>query len=277
MWLIADSGSTKTEWILFDESGERKKLFSRGLNPLFLSEEEFKYEVEKAISSNERLEITKLWFYAAGCGSEAINSKTALWLTAILKNAIIKVDSDMLAAARATCSTSSGLVAILGTGSNSCFYDGRIVKDQIKPLGFILGDEGSGAALGKALLQKLLRNQFSPQLTALVYKEIGLDYDGIIAKLYHSSWPSRFLASCAKVMFNHKHENEIEQLIEAEFDRFSNVLKGYNNSSSVNIIGSIGFYFEEQIRTSLQKNGLDIGVIIKSPAVSLIDYHLEND
>ena len=277
MWLVADSGSTKTEWVLFDAGGEIEQFFTAGLNPVFLSKEKFSSEILKFIPSYKRVGVTKLWFYGAGCGSKEVKDNTQLWLTNIFENATISVNSDLLAAARATCGSSQGLVAILGTGSNSCFFDGNAIKEQIKPLGFILGDEGSGAALGKALLKKLLRNQFTFKLTDSVYQEIGLNYDEIINKVYYSQWPNRFLASCAKVLYNHKSEQEISAIITTEFDGFSNVLKKYEIKLPVHIIGSVGYYFEKEIGISLQKQGLKLGVVIKSPAKALVSYHLEND
>ncbi|MCF6361338.1 MAG: hypothetical protein L3J29_11335 [Cyclobacteriaceae bacterium] len=277
MWLVADSGSTKTEWALFDNDGVHKQFLSLGLNPLFLSKKEFNTEILKSFSSNERLDVTKLWFYGAGCGSEKVKAKTKLWLKESFKNAIIDVNSDMLAAARATCGTSKGLVAILGTGSNSCFFDGNLIKEQVKPLGFILGDEGSGAALGKALLKNLLRNQFNASLSASIYKEIGLNYDEIITKVYRSEWPSRFLATCAKILHGHRLEKEIAEIIEVEFGRFANVIKMYDAQLPVHIIGSVGYYFEEEIRSALSKNDLQLGIVLKSPVSDLVDYHLQNN
>jgi len=275
MWLVADSGSTKTEWILFDASGEREQFFTAGLNPVFLSKEEFSSEILTYIPSSRRLEVTKLWFYGAGCGSKEVKDKTQLWLTDIFENSLIAVDSDLLAAARAACGTNKGLVAILGTGSNSCYYDGEEIKTQIKPLGFILGDEGSGAALGKVLLQKLLRGELPSDLSKSIFEEIGLNHDEIIANVYQSKQPNRFLASCAKVLYNNKLDKEVAQIITSEFDAFANVLNKYEIKWPVHIIGSVGYYFEEEIRSSLLKHQLESGKIIKSPTKALVKYHLE--
>ncbi len=276
MWLVADSGSTKTEWILFDEGGIKKQAYSDGLNPLFLSKEEFTAKIVERIPPDWETGVTKLWFYGAGCGTELMQTQTHSWLASLFTQAIIAVESDMLAAARATCGSNEGLVAILGTGSNSCFFDGNIIKEQIKPLGFILGDEGSGAALGKALLLRLLRGQLTPKLSEIIYHDIGLNYDGIINKVYHSQWPNRFLASCAKVLYNHKSEQEVAEIITTEFDGFSNVLKKYEIKLPVHIIGSVGYFFEKEIRASLLKHQLESGKIIKNPAKALVNYHLEN-
>lgn len=277
MWLVADSGSTKTEWVFFNQEREKKHVFSAGLNPLFLSSKEFNTEVQNSIATKDRLEISKLWFYGAGCGSGNVKENTKSWLARLFVNAIISVDTDLLAAARATCGVRKGLVAILGTGSNSCFFDGNSISRQIKPLGFILGDEGSGAALGKALLKKLLRNQFSPNLAQSIYQEIGMNYDELITKVYSSKLPNRFLASCAKVLHKFKSDEEVAELIETEFDQFAGVLIMYHTKLPVYIIGSVGFYFEEEITKSLEKNNLELGIIIKSPLKTLVNYHLKNN
>ncbi|MCF6352229.1 MAG: hypothetical protein L3J06_04385 [Cyclobacteriaceae bacterium] len=275
MRLIADSGSTKTEWILFDSTRQMQTVTTAGLNPLYLSEAAFIAELEHSILADWATEVTQVWFYGAGCGTIEVKNKTQAWLSGIFINAKIEVESDLLGAARATCRTSEGIAAILGTGSNSCYYDGKNIKMHIKPLGFILGDEGSGAALGKALLKKLLRDEFSPNLSKLIYKKIGLDYHEIISKVYKEEWPNRFIASCAKALFLYKEEAEIEKILRKEFDTFALLIKKYGSTLKVNLIGSIGFYFKDFIKASLQKQGLETGLVLKSPTEALVGYHLQ--
>ncbi len=277
MWLIADSGSTKTEWILFDSTGQMQTVTTAGLNPLYLSKTAFIAELEDPILVDLASQVTRVWFYGAGCGDTKINYTTANWLKSFFVKAHVNVASDLLGAARATCGTSKGIVAILGTGSNSCYYDGKGIKMHIKPLGFILGDEGSGAALGKALLKKLLRGEFSSNLSKLIYKEIGLDYHKIISKVYKEEWPNRFIASCAKALFLYKEEAEIENVLRKEFDTFTLLIKKYESTLKINLIGSIGFYFKDFIATSLQNQGLEIGKALKSPTEALVGYHLQNN
>lgn len=275
MWLIADSGSTKTEWVLFD-SKEKSTLVTSGLNPLFLSGEEFKDKVRKSIPKEWVNKVTKVWFYGAGCGTKNVKGSTTRWLQSVFIKSDIQVDSDLIGAARATCVSDKGIVAIMGTGSNSCVYNGHTIAKQIKPLGFILGDEGSGAALGKLLLKKLLRDQFSPKLTELIYQELKMSYDEIIGYVYTSDWPNRFLASCSKVLYTLKSEPEINALIDEEFNRFVGILKKYQVGNKVNFIGSIAFYFQKNLIEILLQNELELGVILKSPAEALVTYHLAN-
>ena len=120
------------------------------------------------------------------------------------------------------------------------------------------------------------RNQLSPKLSNSIYQEIGLDYDEIIHAVYRNKWPNRFLASCAKLLYSHKSESEITEIIESELDRFAAVIKMYNVEKPLHIVGSIGFYFKDSLRTSLIKYDLELGIIIKSPGESLINFHFEN-
>lgn len=275
MWLIADSGSSKTEWVLFD-SNEKSILVTSGLNPLFLSGEEFKAKIKKTIPKDWVSKVTKVWFYGAGCGTTKIKESTTRWLKSVFLKAHIQVESDLVAAARATCGNSKGIVAIMGTGSNSCIYNGHAIVKQIKPLGFILGDEGSGAALGKLLLKKLLRGQLSPNSSKMIYQKLDMDYSEIMSNVYKSDWPNRFIASCAKLVYAHRIEPEIDSIINEEFERFVRIIKEYQVGLRANFVGSIAFYFQQNLIEILKKNKIDLGVILKSPAEELVKYHLEN-
>ena len=180
MWLIADSGSTKTEWRLFDAGGIHEKASTRGLNPLFFNKDKFIEVIKKELPSSWFSNVSNVWFYSAGTATPKVKKSTAEWLKSIFTNCEIKVESDLLAAARATCGSDKGIIAILGTGSNSALYNGHAIIEHIKPLGYILGDEGSGVALGKSLLRKLLRNEFSEQLSQSICTDLGLSYEDII-------------------------------------------------------------------------------------------------
>ena len=277
MWLIADSGSTKTEWRLFDSKGIIDSKITKGLNPLFLSQTSFTQEIIDQLPELWLTKVTKLWFYSAGCGSDKVKNQTKDWLQAVFINGIIEVESDLIAAARATCGRNKGVVAILGTGSNSAYYDGAIILQHIKPLGFILGDEGSGTALGKALLKTLLRNQFPDALSKSIYKELGLNYDEFIQHVYHSEWPNRFIASCTRVLHSHKTEPIINKLINHEFEQFVSLLKSYpvELNSAISFVGSVACFFKPNLKEVLENNGLTLGTVIQSPINGLQEYHLQ--
>ncbi len=274
MWLIADSGSTKTEWILFN-SKKQEKIETSGFNPLFLSEAEFLLKLRKSISKDWESKVSKLWFYGAGCGTDAIKEFTKQCLANVFINANIEVDSDLMAAARATCGPNNGIVTILGTGSNSCYYDGTNITKHIKPLGYILGDEGSGAALGKALLKKLLRNQLSPKLSKSIYQNLAMDYEEIIKKVYEKKWPNRFIASCAKAMHANKNEAEIQSIIKEEFDKFCKILSHYHPAKKVNVVGSVGYYFKNFLEERFIENGFELVSVVSSPINGLVNHHLK--
>lgn len=278
MYLIADSGSSKTEWRLFDSNGQVNAITSKGLNPLLFTEELFIEEIVKSLPENWVKQVKVLWFYGAGCVSSNVKIKTQHWLNKIFTNASVEVESDLIAAARACCGTEKGIIAILGTGSNSGLYDGKNIVKHIKPLGFILGDEGSGTALGKALLKKLLRNEFSKELSNTLQKDLELTYDEIIANVYRSDFPNKFLASTTRLLHKHIGNKEIEVLIEEEFNKFVMLLKNYDevDKLTLHFVGSIAFYFESILSKSMSKNKLIMGSILRSPADTLVSYHLKS-
>ena len=279
MWLVAESGSTKTEWRLFDRNGVREKASTQGLNPLFLTKDSFSKIIKDGLPKYWNSQVDKLWVYIAGVDTHRVKAETLNWLKSVFLNAEIYVESDLLAAAHAACGSSEGIVAILGTGSNSSLYNGSKIIEHIKPLGYILGDEGSGTALGKTLLRKFLRNQFSDELTESLAGELGLSYDEIIDHVYRSKWPNRFIASCTRCLHSHKDNNEIKKLIYSEFDAFIKVLITYSNARQypINFVGSVAYYFSSNLHEVVDKNDLQMGTILQTPIEELVTYHIENE
>lgn len=278
MLLIADSGSTKTEWRFFDTEGIVQSVTSKGLNPLFFTENTYLEEIRNSVPKEWLTTVTHLWFYCAGCGTKNVQVQTREWLSKAFKNAETEVESDLLAAARVTCGSTRGIVAILGTGSNSAYYDGSNIVEHIRPLGYILGDEGSGTALGKSLLRKLLRDELSSQLSKSIYSELGLSYEEIIEHVYRSEFPNRFIASCTRLLHTHKDNAEIQGLINDALDEFVLLLSKYSNAKELtfNFVGSIAFYFETNLKEVISKRGYTLGMIVQSPADLLVLYHLNN-
>lgn len=278
MWLVADSGSTKTEWRLFNKNGVQEKASSKGLNPIFLNKTSFENAVKESLPESWFAMVSKLWFYAAGVDTENMKSEAAKWLQSVFTKAEVWVESDLLAAAKAGCGSEEGIVAILGTGSNSALYNGSSIVEHIRPLGYILGDEGSGTALGKALLRHLLRDEFSKELSESLYAELGMSYDEILEHVYRSEWPNRFIASCTRVLHSHKSEKEISELINKVLEEFVNLLGRYSNASRlpINFVGSISCYFEENLSDIIKIKGLNMGKVIQSPAEELVKYHIKN-
>ncbi len=277
MILIADSGSTKTDWTVVDNKKVTKKITTNGINPFFQTEEEIALEIkEKLVPYLDTSQFEGIYFYGAGC---AFDDKIALVKAAIsthLTSNIIEVNSDMLAAAHALCGRNSGIVCIVGTGSNSCEYNGKDIVSNVSPLGFILGDEGSGAVLGKLFIGSLLKNQLTPGLKEEFLREYDLSPADIIHKVYKESFPNRFLASLAPFIHKHIKEESVHNLVLNSFKEFfiRNV-KQYNyKSNKVHFIGSIAFHFKQVIAEAANQTGIQIGTIVKSPMEGLINYHI---
>ena len=197
MILIADSGSTKTDWCVVENGVLLQQIFTKGTNPFFQSEEEISNEIATALLPQLKTsELDAVYFYGAGCG---FPDKISMVHRAITKHLSVKneveVNTDMLAAARGLCGHDSGIACIMGTGSNSCYYDGKSIVTNVSPLGFILGDEGSGACLGKLLVGDILKNQMTPELKEKFLKQFDLTPADIIDRVYRKPFPNRFLAA----------------------------------------------------------------------------------
>ena len=241
MILIADSGSTKTDWCVILNGTPIKRIGTKGLNPFFQSEEEIQQELTHSLLPQlPEGTINSVYFYGAGCTPEK---------APVLRRAIadslpivgnIKAYSDMLAAARGLCGHEAGIACVLGTGSNSCFYDGKEIVNNISPLGFILGDEGSGAVLGKLLVGDILKNQLSPAIKEAFLKQFDLTAPEIIDRVYRQPFPNRFLASLSPFIAQHLEEPGIRQLVLGSFIAFfrRNVMQYDYTQYPAHFIGS---------------------------------------
>lgn len=221
-------------------------------------------------------EFTTIYFYGAGC----IPEKTNIVKTALAQNfpkANILVESDLLGAAHALCGKTAGIACILGTGSNSCFYDGEKITANISPLGYILGDEGSGAVLGKRLVGDLLKHQLPDDLCQDFLKEYDLTPALILDKVYRQPLANRFLAGLTPFLFAHKHRPEIRNLLISCFTDFftRNVMQYEYHDILVHFTGSIAFFFQEEVKEAALRLNVSIGKVLKSPLEGLKDYHFE--
>ncbi len=285
MFLIADSGSTKTAWCLVNDQ-HLKFISSKGINPFLLDEvgiaailtDELVPVLDdygQTINLEPVSDIKAIYFYGAGCTKE----KVPVVATAIRKvfntNARIIVESDMIGAAKGLCGDAPGIVCILGTGSNSCYYDGENIIDNVSPLGFILGDEGSGAYIGKRLVGNCLKQQFSEEVCRLFLQETKLSTQTIIQKVYRESMPNRFLASLSPFCARHRDIPEIHDFIIDCFTQFfmRNVNLYNCPELPVNFVGSIAWFYQNELKEAAQKLGFKIGTIIQNPLEGLIKYH----
>ncbi|HRF85014.1 MAG TPA: ATPase [Alloprevotella sp.] len=276
MILIADSGSTKTEWALTDLTSPPTILHTQGINPFMLTTEEIirllHSELMPQIFSPEI--IATIHFYGAGCRPEQCESvKTAL--VHHFPQSQIEIQSDMLGAARSVCGHLPGITCILGTGSNSCLYNGTSIVESVSPLGFILGDEGSGAVLGKRLVSDILKRQISPSLCKSFMKEYNETESSIIHNVYKKAFPNRYLAHFVPFLNKHQKKEEIQRLILDEFSRFlhRNILQYNRRELPLHFVGSIAYHFAGLLETAVRQNGFQPGKILKSPIPGLVEYH----
>ena len=281
MIIVADCGSTKIDWCLLDNGKVVKQVFTLGMNAVMLTEEEMRQRLADELAPEiDGYPVTEVYFYGAGCISPEVCGNVSQALKANLPSAAnVEVYSDLLAAARALCGHQSGIACILGTGSNSCFYDGREIVANVSPLGFILGDEGSGAVLGKLFLGDMLKNQLPDDITQSFLKEYDLDLLGVIRRVYREPQPNRFLASVAPFLAKNISCPQIHGLVTGSFKAFfSRNIRQYDSYGSypVNFIGSIARVFRRQLIEAAEATGCTVGLTVKSPMQGLISYHSSN-
>lgn len=290
MQLIADAGSTKTVWSLLTRSGHSEDFQTEGINPFFQSENDI-----ADIVSNRLLPqlakhlwvgpITNIYFYGAGCTKEkSVIVKNAL--SRFFKKSEIVVDSDMVGAAVALFGKQTGVACILGTGSNSCLWSDGQIKFQVPSLGFILGDEGSGGALGKRLVADLLKNQLNEELKHKFLTENNLTQADIIERVYRQPLPNRFLASLSKFCADNISDENIKALVKRHFAEFADrILVQYKNVAlsagiedlKFGFVGSVAYYYEPFLREVMTERGLQISEILKDPIKNLSNHLIVNN
>lgn len=265
MTLIADSGSTKTSWRLNGQPIE-----TEGLNPVRDSKEHICQELQSLPDAPVR----RIFFYGAGCISP-FKQTIAQALTEKYPGAYIEVESDMLGAARALCGHSEGLVGILGTGSNTCHYDGTAITRNVSPLGYILGDEGSGAVLGRRLVGDLLKEQMPEALKQAFLEQFQLTPTQIIENVYRRPLPNRFLASLVPFLQRYRQEDSVHELLIDEFGRFfrRNVALYHRPDLPLHLVGGIAATFQPEIQEVATTLHYPLGKIMKAPVDALVQYH----
>jgi len=277
--LIADSGSTKTEWSLCNEITLLQQFQTTGLNPFFSDEHYIADVIQKNIvSSLDINSITSVHFYGAGCLFEEQKNIVKKACTSLFKKAAHTVESDLLGAARALCGQEAGIACILGTGSNSCFYDGKNIVKNISSLGYILGDEGSGAHIGKMFIRAYLRKDLPEEIQAAFFDKCKLSDEEIMHKVYHELNPNRFLSSCTRFMVNYLQNDFISNLIKKSFsESFTNHICKYpqHEKHLVHFTGSVAFIFKDLLSQIAAQHKVRIGNITRSPMEGLIKFHTQ--
>lgn len=294
MVLIADSGSTKVHWCLVTASGQCSDVFTDGINPLFQTTDAMRNSI-----CNQLLPkiapllwagtLTHVFFYGAGCTPEKkVFVQKAL--EAVFKKAEVQVESDMLGAARGLLGRNAGVACILGTGSGSCFYNGETIEWCVPSLGYILGDEGSAAVLGKRLVGDLLKNQLSYSVSGLsdevdlknlFFKEYNTSMADIIENVYRQPFPNRYLAKLSRFCADHIDDPRIRNLVYDHFVQFirRNLVQYFQNTNAnanaagVGFVGSIAYYYRPILEEAMQAEGLPMGTVLQDPIEGLKEYH----
>lgn len=277
--LIADAGSTKTEWVAVDEDGNELTRFStRGINAMLtpVAERNVRLQEASAMLPTES-SPTQIFFYGAGCAMQRICNEMELAIGNILNPQRGSfVASDLLGAARSLLGRSSGIACILGTGSNSCLYDGNAITANIPSLGFILGDEGSGASLGKRLVSDAFKGHLPKIVTQRLLEEYKLTKEDILEKVYRQPGANSFLASLAPFIKSHLWNPYVYSLVRQEFESFlTRNISPYPGSRTlpISFTGSIAFYFEKVLRQSAARLGYKVGTVTRHPIDGLVRFH----
>lgn len=279
MKLIADSGSTKVEWCLLDGGNPVKQIFTSGFNALMLTEEEIsQYLADELLLQLGSLvdNIKEVYFYGAGCIDDEVCRNVRRAIRQNIKSETIEAHSDLLGAARALFGDKEGIACILGTGSNSCYYNGREIKDHVSPLGYVLGDEGSGAVLGRHLIGDVLKNQLPRELCDKFMDEYRLERSTIIRRVYKEPAANRFLASVTPFLLKNIEEPAIHRLVLNEFKSFfvRNVAQyDHYRNLPVSFVGSIAYHYQNVLHEAADALDASIEAIIKTPMEGLVKFH----
>lgn len=273
--LIADAGGTSTRWCLLSKQGYlMRDLYASPINACTQSDLELRMAFQYINVLFDYAD--EVYFYGAGCNSETECKRiTEQFRDAGYKGELF-VASDMLGAARSLFGDEPGIAAILGTGSNSCLYNGESVVENVPPLGFILGDEGSGASIGKRFLKHLLRKDLSEELLDEFLKENRLELSDIFTKIYREPKPNKFLASCTPFIRKHIDDNQVRAIVQEEFDDFfGNIISRYPDTSvyPISCVGSVAYYFNEVLRASASRHSMIVNRIERDPMAGLLKYH----
>jgi N-acetylglucosamine kinase-like BadF-type ATPase len=281
MILIADGGSTKADWIALDENKEQLfKVRTGGLNPAVVPVDVLRSRIMEAPEFSENLEaVTQIFFYGAGCGTEVATKILKDLFEELFSNAEVVVAEDTLAAVYAAAGNDPAIVCILGTGSNSSYFDGETIQSNAVSLGYIVMDEASGNYFGKRLIRNYFYKVMPPYMAEKFEKEFDLEPDHIKYNLYRQPNPNTYLANFASFMFHYKEDPYVLDLMEDGFDAFfrSRVLPYKKDKSTpIYFIGSIAYYFSEILEKVAAKHDLKITGVIQRPINNLIEYHKKN-
>ncbi|OJV44350.1 MAG: ATPase [Bacteroidales bacterium 36-12] len=276
MIIIADGGSTTVDWCLVDKGTVKKNITTKGANPFFRTTEDISVEIRKQLLPQlNGNKIEGIYFYGAGCAFPEKNKIVRDAIAANFDVENIEIYSDLLGAAVGLYGDKPGIACILGTGSNSCFYDGKNICENVSPLGFILGDEGSGAVLGRLFVGSCLKNQFGQEIKNEFLNYIQLSIPEILDRVYKQPLPNRFLASISPFIQANIHNDKIYQLVFNAFTDFfkKNVMQYDYKNYKVSFIGSVAYHFQDILKASAEALHIELGEIVQSPMEGLVRFY----
>ena len=280
MKLIIDCGSTKADWVIINGKNTVVSFQTEGFNPNYTDKKYISSIIlDNTIYTPYIQEITKVFFYGSGCGKEENCALVKDILASIFTNAEINVTHDMLAACHALLGNRNGISCILGTGSNSCFYDGNEITEKSISLGYVIGDEGSANQIGKKIVHDYFYKIMPDDLSVKFESEYSINISDFIENIYHKNQVSRYLAEFSKFAYANKEHDYIKNLCSKCFDEFIEyfILKFKPTSNTeIGFVGSIAYYFQDILSERLEDKGLNMSKIVKNPIEGLIDYYSQN-
>lgn len=282
MILVADSGSSKTDWLLDRLGSEPAEYSTDGLNPYFLTEKEIIKKLQDQLQElvSHAAEVTEIYFFGAGCSNPDRHEMVSNALSHVFPNAYISVDSDLLGSAYATCGRHKGICCVLGTGSNISFFNGEDIAEGKHGLGYILGDEGSGTWLGKILITDYLYGKMPADVHALFQDTYKVDKATIIHHVYQLPGANAYLAAFARFLYKVRHTDYGRGVLNAAFQEFIETnIKTYPEYQQYkcHFVGSIAFYFEDELRALCARNRVQVGKIIRKPIHDLLTFILQRN
>lgn len=278
MILIADSGSSKTDWRVIHKDGKISQHRGVGFNPYYMTSEEMAIQMRHDFLVNLESEIDEIHFYGAGCSSPERNSEVSTALLTIFPHSKIKVDHDLAAAAHATCGHHAGIACILGTGSNSCDYDGKEIIATRPAAGYILGDEGGGCYVGRQFLMDFIHDEMPENIRKAAIDRFHITQNIIQDHVYRQPFPSRYMASFCRFITENAADSYCYRLYYDSFmDFFKKHIFKYQDyqSKPANFVGSIAYYNSNILRKAAADAGIRVNIIIESPIAGLTLYHQE--
>lgn len=276
MILVADSGTTKTDWRTIDIIGNISQYKTSGINPNYMSHEAIKSIFLNELQPQIDMDIAKLYFYGSGCSSQKSKDIIKSSFQSVFNESKVEVQHDLIAAARSLCGRNEGIACILGTGANSCLYDGKVIVDNVPSIGFIMGDEGSGAWLGKELLAAFVRKELPQNISDKLVKRFNLSTEDIIENVYRRDQPSKYMSGFSKFIFQNLKEPYLYLMVRDGFTKFfeKNVLQYPDyKQKQVHFTGSVAFYYGNILRKVAEEHEVILRNVVENPIAGLTLFH----